>query len=161
MTTTEPDKEESDKEEPDRDTVIFVPAAWNQSSSGGRVTTPKELEKKRAGDAYPVDEMLGLATEIESADHLRELCEEHFDSDAYSLFALLDEYCTRASEEKLLEGFRSEVLLAFVLARGEVPSSINEKSKSWLERTWKNLRADLDEAAVHLDRAKRFWTALD
>ena len=145
----------------DKDTVIFVPDSWNQSSSGGRVTTPRELEKKRAGDAYPVDDMLSLATEIESADHLRELCEEHFDSDAYSLFALMDEYCVRASDEKLLEDFRSEVLLAHVLARGEVPSSINEKSKNWLEGTWKNLRTDLEEAGVHLDRAKWFWTALD
>ena len=140
----------------DKDTAIFVPNSWDDGEDGGRVTTPRELETFRPVDGHAVDEMMELAVEIQSEDHLRDLCDEHFESAPYSLFAMVGEYRDRASDEKLLEDARSELRMAYRMARGNAPAEIDGADLQTLERLWRYLRDDLDEAESHLSRAKSF-----
>jgi len=157
MSTDQTDKDTLDKEPFDKDTAIFVPNSWDNGEDGGRVTTPEELEKFRLIDGHAVEEMMDLAVEIKSADHLRDLCEEHFEGDAYSIPATFAEYRDRASREKLLDDARRELRMAFYMARGEAPSEIDGATGQSLRGLMKDLRADLDESEFHLSRARSFF----
>jgi len=153
----------STQEEPtqEQSAVIFVPNFWDNGNDGGRVMTPEELEKYRPVNGHPVEEMKELAVEIEGAGHLLDLCEEHFEGQAYSKPAMVAEYIGRADDEKLLEDMRRSLRRAFRMARGSAPESIDAGDRIHLKRLWEDLRADLDEAEKHLDLARTYHVQMD
>lgn len=137
----------------DSDTVIFVPQSWDRGDDGGRVTTPEELESLRPVDGHPVDEMLDLAIEIKSENHLAEVLNEHFEGSAYSYAQKRLEYMERASDEKLVADYRHRICSALMLIRGEVSDRVRGADLETLREVHQDLQEDIYSAQETLDCA--------